>query len=233
MNFTTVKDVSYASAEDVRGFSVDIVREIMARTKDRGVIKIIPWPRSYKLLSTEPNVVLFSMARTPLRELQFQWVGPLSFSKSLLYVRRDSKRAINTLDDARKLNGIAVMADDSKTQFLESQHFTNLNVSTSWGVLYHKVQAGRMDALADTNLDFPIKARAEGFNPVELKPVFELFETDLYIGFSKSTPPDIVHNWQVALDSIKRDGTFFRLAKKWSRYWNVHWVVKDGALQPE
>lgn len=233
LNFTTAKDVSYAQGDEVKGFSVDIVREIMARLHSTGRIKIIPWIRSYQLLLTQPNVVLFSMARTPLREHLFQWVGPLSISQSLLYVRRDSKAVVHGLDDARKLNGIAVIADDSKTQFLQSQGFANLSMSYSWGEIYQKVHVGRMDALADTNLDFPIKARDQGIDPREFKPAYELFDTALYIGFSKATPPEVVRHWQAALDSLKSDGTFLKLTKKWSAYWHVNWVVKNGAVQAE
>jgi polar amino acid transport system substrate-binding protein len=233
LNFTTAADLNDASGSDVQGFAVDVVREIMKRTDAHGSISIIPWTRSYQLLQTQPDVVLFSIARTPLREKLFQWVGPLSVSQSLLYLRQDAGVIVKTLDDARKLSGISVMAQDSKAQFLRSLGFSNLDQSFTWKDVYKKVHMGRTVALADTDLDFPILAREGGFAKDEVVPVYPLFTTQLYIGFSKSTSPDVVHRWQTALDEIKKDGTFQQLTNKWAGYWKVHWVVKNGALQPE
>lgn len=236
LNFAVGEDKNSASDDMVQGFSVDVVREIMLRTQTNGSITIAPWPRSYRRLESEPNIVLFSMARTPLREHLFQWVGPLSFSKSLLYMKRGRGIKIDTLDDARKLKSIAVIPADSKEQYLRSHNFTNLDSSylgNAWHSVYGKLLRGRVDALADTDMDFPIKARENNANPDQFEPVYELFLTRLYIGFSKSTQPDIVAKWQTALNEIKRDGTFEHLAQKWSQYWQVKWIVKDGALQTQ
>lgn len=231
LNFTVASNKNYATGDDIQGFSADVVREIMARTSTRGLISIIPWSRSYRLLQTKPNVMLFSMARTPLREHQFQWVGPLAYSKSFLYVKRGSGIAIQSLDDAHKLKNIGVIEDDSKEQFLKSKGFTNLDHSQNWAHVFHKLHQERIAALTMTDLDLPIVAQEQKLDPAEFEPVYELFVTRLYIGFSKSTSPELVQSWQAALDGMKQDGTFRKLAEQWSAYWKMPWVVRDGAVQ--
>lgn len=231
LNFTDIGDKSYAIGDDVKGFSTDVVREIMLRTGHHGQIAIIPWARSYKLLQVQPNVVLFSMARTPLRENLFHWVGPLSYSKSLIYVKRGSGIVIKSLDDARKLPSIGVLREDSKEQFLRNEGFTNLDYSPLWSGVLKKLLSGRLSAITMTDLDLPIVAQNEGMNAADFEPAFELFVTKLYIGISKSTAPAVVQSWQAALDGMKQDGTFHKLADKWSAHWKADWVVRDGAVQ--
>ena len=40
-------------------------------------------------------------------------------------------------------------------------------------------------------------------------------ETQLFIAFSKNTPDDVVAKWQAALDSMKADGSFDAIVKKY------------------
>jgi polar amino acid transport system substrate-binding protein len=231
MNFTEVPNKSLVYGNDIKGFAPDVVREIMKRTGDKGDITMVPWARSYRLLESEPNVVLFSMARTPVRENLFQWVGPLAYSKSFLYVKKGSGISIKSLDDARRLERIGVMPEDSKEQFLKSNGFTNLDYSVQWASVFKKLILGRVSAMIMTDTDLPINAREAGFDIAEFEPAYLLFITQLYIGFSKSTAPELVQRWQSELDHMKKDGTFKQLAEKWATYWKVPWVVMDGAVQ--
>jgi len=232
MNFTQGRNQFNAKEDEVKGFAPDVVRELMRRTGDKGTISIIPWVRSYDLLKTQPNVMLFSMARTPMREASFQWVGPLAYSKSLIYVKRGSAITIGSLDDARKLEKIGVLLEDSKEQYLKALGFTNLDSeSNNWPGTFRKLISGKISALAMTDLDLPNIARNEGLNPSDFQPVYELFLTRLYIGISKSTDPALVRRWQLSLDAMKADGTFEKIAQKWAVYWNTPWIVKDGAVQ--
>jgi polar amino acid transport system substrate-binding protein len=49
--------------------------------------------------------------------------------------------------------------------------------------------------------------------------VEELFEfmppREHYFAFSLSTSDDVINSWQKALDSMKKDGTFAKIYKKW------------------
>jgi methyl-accepting chemotaxis protein/ABC-type amino acid transport substrate-binding protein len=231
LNYTDAADKNNATGADVKGFSPDVVREIIARTGHDAQVNIIPWDTSYKALETKANVVLFTMARTPARENLFQWVGPFAHSNSLLYVRRGSGIKIESLYDARKLPSVGVIANDSKEQFLKSKDFKNLEISPDWVTVFRRLLDGKISALAMTDLDLPVIAREAGMNPDDFEPAYEIFVTRLYVGFSKQTAPDVVESWQAALDSMKQDGTFASLAQKWAAHWGDQWVVRDGAVQ--
>jgi ABC-type amino acid transport substrate-binding protein len=233
LNYTDAANKSDASGADVKGFSPDVVREILARTGHQAEVRITSWERSYTALQTEPNAVLFTMARTPSRENQFHWVGPLVHSNAVLYVKRGSGISVKSLYEARKLPSIAVIKGDSKEEFLRGKDFQNLDYSPDWATAFRKLLDGKVTALVMTDMDLPTTARDAGLSPVDFEPVYELFVNRLYIGMSKRTDQAVVRSWQEALDAMKRDGSFNRLAEQWSKHWGAQWVVRDGAVQAQ
>jgi methyl-accepting chemotaxis protein/ABC-type amino acid transport substrate-binding protein len=233
LNYTDVANKHDASGADVKGFSPDVVREILARTGHQAEVRITSWERSYAALQTEPNAVLFTMARTPSRENQFHWVGPLVHSNAVLFVKRGSGISVKSLYEARKLPSIAVIKGDSKEEFLKGKDFRNLDYSPDWATAFRKLLEGKVTALVMTDMDLPTTASDAGLNPADFEPVYELFVNRLYIGMSKRTDQAVVRSWQEALDAMKRDGSFNRLAQQWSQHWGAQWVVRDGAVQAQ
>ena len=59
------------------GMSIEIVREIQRRLGVNDAIQVVPWARGLNKLDHEPNTMLLTMARTPERESQYQWIGPV------------------------------------------------------------------------------------------------------------------------------------------------------------
>ena len=230
-NYTDVSNPSDARGTDVKGFSSDVIREILSRTGHQAELQITSWERTYEELKTEPNVALFTMARTPTRENLFAWIGPLANSNSILYVKKGSSLRVKNLFDARKLPNIGVIPADSKEQFLQSKGFTNLDYSPDWPGVFRKLLDGKISAMVMTDIDLPVAARLAGVNPDDFAPACDLFVTRLYIGMSKTTPPAILQQWQDALDSMKRDGSFEKLTSHWADHWKVKWVVRNGAVQ--
>ncbi len=233
LNYTDAANKHDASGADVKGFSPDVVREILARTGHQAEVRITSWERSYAALQTEPNAVLFTMARTPSRENQFHWVGPLVHSNAVLFVKRGSGISVKSLYEARKLPSIAVIKGDSKEEFLKGKDFHNLDYSPDWATAFRKLLEGKVTALVMTDMDLPTTASDAGLNPADFEPVYELFVNRLYIGMSKRTDQAVVRSWQEALDAMKRDGSFNRLAQQWSQHWGAQWVVRDGAVQAQ
>jgi methyl-accepting chemotaxis protein/ABC-type amino acid transport substrate-binding protein len=233
LNYTDAANKHDASGADVKGFSPDVVREILARTGHQAEVRITSWERSYAALQTEPNAVLFTMARTPSRENQFHWVGPLVHSNAVLFVKKGSGISVKSLYEARKLPSIAVIKGDSKEEFLKGKDFRNLDYSPDWATAFRKLLEGKVTALVMTDMDLPTTASDAGLNPADFEPVYELFVNRLYIGMSKRTDQAVVRSWQEALDAMKRDGSFNRLAQQWSQHWGAQWVVRDGAVQAQ
>jgi len=207
--------VSIKKQEILTGSSVEVVREILRRLKQPDNIKMLPWARGYNLLTTQPNVALFSTVRNKERESLFHWVGPLCISQNGFYAKKSSTIRITSLEDAKKVGSIATYKEDVREQMLKALGFTNLDSSNSSVSNLKKLLSGRVDLWFYDSLGMPGVAKEVGVDPAELKLVFPLDEVSLYIAFSKGTPKKIVKQWQETLDDMKRDGTFELLSSKW------------------
>ena len=218
----------------VTGFAVDIVQEILKRTATNSKINLLTWARGYQYLQREENVFLFSMAQTDQRKSKFKWVGPLATKRAILIAKKKSGITITTLEDAKKVKKIGTLIGDSKKEYLQQKGFTNLHSTPKWEQVVKMLMRGRVDLLALTDVDFPIIAKKAGINISDLEVVYTMYQYHVYIGVSKQTPEQYINQWQKTLDSIKSDGTFEKIINKWGRYYNsTSWVFKENMLQFE
>jgi polar amino acid transport system substrate-binding protein len=206
---------NYISEGKITGSSTEIVREILRRLEQPDNIQVLPWARGYKLLQTQPNVALFSTTRTPEREDQFHWVGPLFAVHYGFYARKDRGLQLNSLEDAQAVGAIATYKDDVKEQLLVSMGFTNLDSSKSPISNLRKLMTGRVDLWLFDNVGMPDLARQQDIDPAEIELVLPFRSYHVYIAVSRPTPRALVERWQAAFQAMVRDGTFFDISRRW------------------
>lgn len=76
---------SYESDTGLAGYSVEVVKAIMAKAQIPYTMRLAVWDGAYTLATEQPNVLIFSMARTPAREHQFYWIGELASYRTGFY----------------------------------------------------------------------------------------------------------------------------------------------------
>ncbi|MFH1981462.1 MAG: transporter substrate-binding domain-containing protein [Pseudomonadota bacterium] len=213
------------------GFSVDIAAEILKRLGIDAPVHVQPWVRAYKTALETPNVVLFSVARTPEREEKFNWIGPLLVSHNGFYARKGHGLHIKTLDDVRRVGAIATYRADARDQELTGQVYTNLDRSDSPDACLKKLLGGRVDLWLFNSLSLPEITRRNGAALDDLELVIAYRQYDLYITLSRGTPDEVVEQWTRTLDAVKADGTFARLAVKWlPKDSTPRWVAAPSLL---
>ena len=206
---------NYTDNGNLTGVTTEVVREIARRLEIANHIQVLPWARGYQRLCNEPDVVLFTTARTPERESQFQWVGPLYAFRLGFYAIKGAPLRIDSLEAAKKVSAIATYKNDFREQILKSLGFSNLDSSKDPKSNIRKLVSGRVDLWFFDNIGVPKVARAAGIDPDRIKLVYTHQQHESYIAISKQTSPEISRRWQAALDEMKADGTFWWLARKW------------------
>jgi len=197
------------------GFAVDLVREIQRRLHTNDPIMMVPWARGYVSVQNDPNVLLFSMARTAERNSLFQWIGPILENQYGLYVKVDSKIVINSMEDAKMVHGIGVYRDDVRDLFLTKAGFINLDRVTDNGYNIKKLMAGRIDAYAGSPTGVADVMKTAGFRATDVKLAFVFMKSQSFIAASRATPADVVKAWNDALGAMKADGTFKAILAKY------------------
>lgn len=206
---------NYTENGKLTGLSAEVMTELLERMGHTDNTKVLPWSRSYNLIQTKEDCILYSMTRTEQRESLFKWVGPVASNKWVFFAKKGSNIRINSLDDARKVKKIGTYKDDAAELFLKEQGFTNIESVLNDLLNVKKLAAGRIDLWIVGELQGLHKAKSSVGGAGDLEKVFDVKDTQLYIAFSKSTPESVIAQWQAALDDIKEEGLYDEILKKY------------------
>ena len=200
---------------NLTGFTIEIVKEIQKRVGNNDEIHLVPWARGLATLNTEPNSILFTMARTAERNSKYQWIGPISETTYGFYVKADSTLKITSLEDAKRVGLIGVYRDDVRDQFLTKQGFTNLDRANSNLSSFKKLMLGRNVMYADSLMGVKSLAENAGYKLTDVRVAYNFMKIQLYIAASKDTDPLIVAKWNRALGDMKKGNAFMAIHKKY------------------
>jgi polar amino acid transport system substrate-binding protein len=198
------------------GPSVEIVKEIQRRVGSHEEIKVYPWARAYKMALEDENVVLFGTTYTKVRHDKFKWIGPLATKRDILVVKKGSGIKINSLEDAKKVNRIGTLRDDTRERLLKRLGFTNLEPVSDEQKNAKKLVLGRIDLWTYKKPGLKTVCELAGVDYNEIEEVYHLRKIDLMIAFSKKTSDSIVQNWSNAFNEMLADRTIMQIRKKWN-----------------
>ena len=217
------------------GLAVDIVREIQQRVGNKDKIEMIPWKRIYNTALNEPNIVFFSVARTPEREDKFHWITLMMRKPWAFYSKKDSGLQIKSLDDLKKLSAVGVQAEDVRDTWLQQQGFTNIDRVANHKLNVVKLEQERVPVIlySPQGMSHTCKELNYDFNKFEI--LLIPYSSQSYLAISKNgTSEEIIKQWKEAARQMKKYGTFARIAEKWAVYTRetigIECEVKNGAL---
>lgn len=204
----------------VKGFSVDLIREIALDLKQPIEIELVPSMRAKAMLEGNPRTMMITMLRTADRESKYKWIGPLGDTSIYFYQRKNSPLVISSLEDAKKVGSIACRQSGLVYSLLRAAGFTNLEaVATSGQSVYEMLLRGRTDlAVSDSPLGviYLLKQMNYPLDAVVQTPV-KIVELPAYIACSKDIPDSEVELWQKSLDRLKKSGRFAEILGSYTR----------------
>ncbi|AHZ85343.1 substrate-binding periplasmic protein [Bdellovibrio bacteriovorus] len=207
--------ITYESSGSAEGMAVDLARMIQKSAALSQSIEVLPWPRAYHLAVTQPNVLLFTVARNPERERLFTLVGPIANGEIAIYVRGTHDLSKVTLQSLKKNFRIATHRGTVFQNTLEQEGFHNIVPVNSSVNAAKMLMAGRVDAICDDELVVTELFRRAGYNSNPFTKVLSLTHSSFYFAFSRGTSPLTITKWKTAFEEIKRSGQFEHLYKKW------------------
>jgi len=197
------------------GFVTDIVRQIVADLELEDRVHLTSWNNAYNMALLHPNVALFSAERTDERESLFHWVGPVGRNSAILYGRSGTELQIDSLNDARQVGALATTTNWFTEQYLQRQDFDNLRSSPDPADSVRRLMNAEVDLAIFTDLTVSEIVAAAGYSMDDLQPLYVVSETDFYIALSGQTDPEVVAQWQSALETLKADGRFERIYRSY------------------
>ena len=123
---------------------------------------------------------------------------------------------VHALDDARKLR-IGTYHGDVRDEFLRARGF-DVDGAPDNAANAKKLLLGRIDLWAVGVRNQDLGALAQFAPPGTLVPVLTFHRTKVYLACHRSVPDALVERLNAILDSMRKDGTFTRLEKKYGQW---------------
>ena len=208
---------NYSENGVIKGFSVEIVQAMMAELEESHKITLYPGARGEAMLKTKDNIFSFSLFRTPERESQYKWIGPISKEALYFYKRQNDPRIFNSLEDIKKVKKISAPHKGLVLTALEDLGLSNIHKMHSLDAQFQHGIMGRSDLVVNVptlGLTYYLKKLNEPSHAL-VKTQVKLLEFSLYIACSKKVPDSIIEKWQTALDKVKASGQYTKIYNKY------------------
>ena len=218
--------LNYEQDGKVVGFSSELL-DLVAHEAGLSVEKqVLPWVRAYDIVGRQSNTLIYSLVRTPEREALFQWVGPISARRILMYrLRERADIQIKSLDDARAYR-IGTTRESAATKLLQKLGFVvngaqdalgpGLDLAANDETNMKKFIARRFELLVSLDWAAAYNGRNAGLGPQDMQPAWVLDETATYwYGLNPGTDPEIARRLNAALQRVKADGRYQQLQHKY------------------
>ncbi len=200
---------------EVKGIAVDLLlaaTEKSSSSLSAEKIKVIPWPRAYKMAILGPKVVLFSTTRTDEREQKFNWVGPIMPTRIVLLAKKSNSIVINSPNDISKYVVGAIPNDIGdqlvKKTGIKSSSITHIATAES---LAKMLAVGRIKLWAYEENVARWVIKQAGLDNNDFESVYTLKDSDLYYAFSKDIDKETQDALQKSIDEVKASGEFDKI----------------------
>jgi len=204
---------------DVGGIATEVVEAALRAADIEFSIHAYPWARAYRIALDEPNVLIYSMIRTPEREPLFKWVGVIGSVKEYFFRlagRKDIQ--LTGIEAASKYLSI-IPRDDYRHQFLAAKGFKvgrSIHLVNRQEQALRMLYAGRGDLVLDDELTLAYELRQFNLSPDKIKTALYIPEmsVDFEMAFNRRTRTPLAQKVRAGLAAIKANG-LYRDIMKW------------------
>jgi polar amino acid transport system substrate-binding protein len=197
----------------LKGAAVEIVNLIQQQLGSKTLIDVLPWKRAYLIAESEPNIAIFSMARSQQRENKFFWIGPIATKKYGFYALAERGFTINSIAQIGESN-VGVQRGSRRETYLNSLGLKSLQPVMLPAQNMGKLIKGRIDLWYTSHGTMTALAKAYDLNPNSIHEVIAVKYDDLYIGFNRHSPKEVTNKWQEAYKSLYEQGKIKEIYQK-------------------
>ncbi|PKI07916.1 hypothetical protein CXF78_03080 [Shewanella sp. 11B5] len=198
------------------GFSIDVLHATQQYLDFDINIQIMPWNRAYKNAAKNPDTFIFSIGKSEKRLQQFKWVSDFYTVQNAIY-KKASRSDIN-IDSKEDINRytLALPRGDISLDSLNIQHkhpnvYLVSNQTKALKMLYFE----RVDLINNNNIGLSGSVKALGLKQSDFTVAYVYNNVELGLATHKETRIELLEMMQHAFDTIKQNGQFELLVKKW------------------
>jgi polar amino acid transport system substrate-binding protein len=191
------------------GFCVEVIDEMAKMLKTKVDYEFMPWKDAQTKVVAGNDVLIFPFARTAERENKYTWLEKL-FDIRVVFISAPGKPAIDTIEQAKALPSVGVLAGTPWDTELAKRGVTNVKSYPTTPALVAAVIAGEVAAGYGPDIELRYAWRIGG-NKGEMVAGTPIQKLDQYLAASKNSPAIKQDDWEDAFDVLQQDGTFDRI----------------------
>jgi polar amino acid transport system substrate-binding protein len=199
---------NYSERGSIKGIATDVLRAACTGAKIDCDVRVVPWARAYKTVINTPNTLVFTTARKPSRESEFQWVGPILPRSTWVYARAGQSKSPHNLQDLAQLR-IGVVREEAARQDLLDAGVpaSSLVDEVSNAEVLRLLMGSRVEAMVDTEVGMEWNLRNASVAPSAVTRLVKLSDGGAYyFALNLQTDPKLARALQDALDQLRRSG---------------------------
>lgn len=186
------------------GMTTDKLRLALERAGVAYTIELVPYRRGLRQAQTEPLACTYSLTRTPEREADFQWIGPIRTTDWTLYALATRQIVLRDLKDARPYK-IGAAKDSARERYLIENGYQVIS-SVSGPAALRMLVLGRTDLWVNSASRGPVIIEAEKLSG-QVVPVLTFKRVELYLACHRDLDAGITARLNAALQELLRDGS--------------------------
>jgi polar amino acid transport system substrate-binding protein len=189
------------------GITGHVLIEVMKRSGHtlNPKVKIAPISQALKIVKSASNTIYPGLARCPLREEHYKWVGPVYSIHSGIIAKKSRALNLPCLDAAKGLT-IASVIDSAPEQRLLNNGIPKRQL------IRFKTPREAINALVEGRADGLLMAvnpsyhmmQEDNINPTDYETVLLLDTMKLYFAFNPDTETETIEEIQQALNELKK-----------------------------
>lgn len=201
---------NYLDAEQrLDGVGTRVLQATLADARRSANFRLLPWARAYTEARLREDHCVYSTTRTPEREPDFIWVGPLLNSVWSAFVPADSDIDAASLEDLEGLR-VGSFREDAVGQYVEAQGIP-IVVAPQERDNIHRLGAGLIDVWVTGTLTARQLSNEAG---LPLRELFSFHQADLYLACHPSVSRDFLNDLQSSLNRLSADGRLAQIERE-------------------
>lgn len=209
---------NYEENGKLSGFSTEVVEAVLKGAGLEYGMRIYPWARAYKMAQHDPNVLIYTISRTPERENAFHWIGPIA-PRTIYLFKMKARQDVNvtSLNDAKKYD-IGLVRNDATHKFFAGHGFDpeHLVLTNGEDQNIKMLSVDRVDLITGNELALSHLVKAVGLDYALIERSLRIIdEGGYYMAFSKATPEEVVAKARQTFERLEAEGTIDTIREKY------------------
>lgn len=210
---------NFSESGTVHGIATDFLRASCLDAHLDCDIQIVPWARAYAMASNQRNTGAFSMARTPLRERSFLWVGPILPRTTWLFSLSSSDMKLERMRDVnRKRIGVVLNSASMNDLLVAGIDPAQLHPEADSAKVLKLLDQSLVDIVVNTEVGMAWTLRSAHQDPRTIKKILKVNDAEFYYyAFNLDSDPILIRRLQSSVDKLSHAGTLDDIVARYAK----------------